>query len=608
MEKKFTKHLIEIGIIDKKTEYQIISLYQENCSKLNDGNKFRFNELMTKILLSIFNSLTEIQKKFICFHLPAKFMKILSKHLKDKLKNILTKKVLKTKLVLSKYLFKWYKRVNNKSKFISKDKNIFRQKSSKSFLSNKNINNKTNFIHENIKEFLFNNDKDNYIIKNNQSNFSTLNNEKITKTFQNMIKSKTSNKNQKKIKFFYDKNFLNINDINKINSINNNDFNNKAATIENKKLYTNNKDYIKQIKKDYNINYKKTSNNDTINSGIRDSAESNENFVSTNLNTLNNRFNNNQDNKTISQSEYVPNFDLINNYNIQTYKKISANTSTSNSKSLIKEKNNYCIQKNANIKKNKMRKKSAIIQNILYEDFKNNCSISPTKGKIKKTKNSNIYNLIYLNNYNNLNRNNYISDDFNSLNYQTPFCDSLKNSKITKEYSTCERLYEDSKTRIKKQKEKKRQQEKILYQISGGVSGERRNVDYERLNYLYKSKERSNTFEKTKTKVELEEGLTFQPMINNSEYNKRIHGNFLERNLSSKSKDKYLNENNDGNTIINNKINFHKKFNKKQKEKIVKGVINRLYENSLIKSMSTCCNKFTKGFRNINLKPYKKKL
>ena len=607
MEKKFTKHLIEIGIIDKKIEYQIISLYKENLLKYNYSNKFKFNELMTQILLSIFNNLTEIQKKFICFHLPAKFLKILSKHIKEKLKNILTRKILKTKLILSKYLFNWYKSIHNKSKHMLIDKNIFRQKSSKTFLNTKNVSNSKNYIHQNIKDYLFNNNnnnKDNLIIKNYQSNFNTLNNEKKNKNFQNITKSKKSDESKKKRKFLDDINFLDINDI---NFINNKALSNKATTIENKKLYTNNKDYIKQIKKYYNLKYKKSSNNETMNSGIRDSIESNENCISTNLNTINNRYNN-QENKTLSQSEYAPNLDLINNYNIHTFKKICKNSSASNSKSIIKEKNNYCVQKNKNNKKKKMKNKSSLIQNILYEDFEKNCSISPiAKEKIIKTNNNNIYNLIYLNNYNNLNQNNYISDGYNSFNYQTPFCDSNKNSKISEVYSTCERLYEDSKKRIKKQKERKREQEKILYEISGGVSQEKRNVDYERLNYLYKSKERSNTFEKTKTKVELEEGLTFQPKINKSEYSRRIYGNFLERNLSSKSKEKCLSEYNYG-IKTNSNINYHKKFNKKQKEKIVKNVINRLYENSLIKSLPTGCNKYTKGFKNINLKPYKKKL
>ena len=56
-------------------------------------------------------------------------------------------------------------------------------------------------------------------------------------------------------------------------------------------------------------------------------------------------------------------------------------------------------------------------------------------------------------------------------------------------------------------------------------------------------------------------------------------------------------------------INGSKRLNKKQKEIIVNGVINRLYTNSLMKSMSTYCNKYSKGTNNTtNLIPYRKKL
>ena len=140
--------------------------------------------------------------------------------------------------------------------------------------------------------------------------------------------------------------------------------------------------------------------------------------------------------------------------------------------------------------------------------------------------------------------------------------------------------------------------------MSCGISGDKKNVDYNRINNLYRSKERSNTYEKIKNKVEQEEGLTFKPMITKDEYSKRIYGNFMERNLSSKSKDNNINDYN----YTNNNITCSKKFTKRQKEKIVKGVINRLYSNSLIKSKSICCNKYTKGINHKNLMPYKKKL
>ena len=598
MEQKFTKHLIDIGLIDKKTETQILSLYRENYYKFYKPKKLIFNELMTEILLSIINNLTEIQKKFLCFHLPAKFIKLSNKNLKDKLKTILRNKEIKNTLIMSRFLFKWYKNKNQSQKKVPIDKNIFRQKSSKNNIKN-NCNNK-NYINSNIKNFLFNNNNDNNVIINNyQSNLNTLNNEKKNKTFHSTIKKKNINKTQKKILFLYDKDILNDKDI---NFLNNNIFIDKTnPTIENKKIFANHINYKKQIKEIKKGN-NKNSDNDTILSGFIDSNESNENCLSTNLNTINNRYNNNQENKTLSQSEYLPNYDIKANYNNNTYKKIVTNYSNLKSKINEKDNNNYYYQQKNNIKKNKKKNKSNLIQNILYEDFGKH--LTPiAKSKTKKINDNNIFNLIYYNNYNNLNNNNYFNDEY-LINYKTPFCQTIKNSKSTTVNTTCRRLFEDGKKRIKEHNQRIREQEKYIDDMARSVSGEKKNVNFERINYLYRSKERSNTYEKTKSKVEQEEGLTFKPLINKNIYSKRIYGNFMERNLSNKSKDNCVKDYD----YINSNINNNKKLNKRQKAIIVNGVINRLYSNSLIKSMSTNCNKYTKGNNHSNLIPYKKKL
>ena len=607
MEQKFTKHLIEIGVIDKKTESQILSLYREKYLNFNFLNKFEFNESMTEILFSIFNNLTEIQKKYICFHLPAKFIKLSKKNLQNKLKNIFGKKIIKNKLILWKYLFKWYKNMEKTKNNISLEKNIFRQKSKKSFLNANNKFENKYSINDNIRNFLDIYDNyDNLTIKNYQSNLTTLNNEKKNKSLKNKIKH--SNKTPNKMKFLYSKDIIKSYNMNLMSNNITNDRSISTIT-NNKKKYTNNMNYMRQMKRENKDNKdNKYSNNDTIEniaSGLRDSNESNYNCLSTNLNTINNRYNNNQENKTLSHSEYIPSFDLLNNYNIKTYKKLSSNSSSI--KPSIKGDNNYFNEQKTN-KNNKIKNKTILMQNILNEDLESNYTLSPiTKSKSKKSNNNNIFNLIYCNNYNNMKQNNYMHEDYNLFNCQTPFCQTLKNSKSSKENSACNRLFEDGKKRLKMQNKKIKDRENIFVKMACRVSGERKNVDLERINNLYRSKERSNTFEKTKNKVEQEEGLTFKPIINKSEYSKRINGNFMDRNLSGKSKEKKNNEYKYKNNKMN-KINYHKKFTKMQKEKIVNGVINRLYSNSLYKSISDCCNKYTKGIKDSNLKSYKKKL
>ena len=141
MEKKFLDHLINIGVIDKNAKNKIISIY--NPLKEKNENKNQFNKKMTEILLSFFNTLTEVQKKFMCFHLPVKYIKLIQMKIKNKLRNIFHINEIKNKIILMKYLFRWYrcrqyiKERNNKNEINIDDssydspKNIFRQQSYK---------------------------------------------------------------------------------------------------------------------------------------------------------------------------------------------------------------------------------------------------------------------------------------------------------------------------------------------------------------------------------------------------------------------------------------------------------------------------------------------
>ena len=101
--------------------------------------------------------------------------------------------------------------------------------------------------------------------------------------------------------------------------------------------------------------------------------------------------------------------------------------------------------------------------------------------------------------------------------------------------------------------------------------------------------------------IEKEEGLTFRPYINKSEYSKRIDSNFMERNYyNNNNKNKCLNEYN-----YNNYYNLYppKKIDKKQKERIVNAMINKINENPLIKNQTNNCNYNTpnKGDNNVKI-------
>ena len=566
MEKKFCEHLLEIGLIDSKTLSQIITLY--NSQKETETNDHQFNKKMTGILLLFFDSLTEMQKKFICFHLPAKFIKLIKFKIKKHLTNIIHKIQLKNKLILMKYLFRWYRHKNNfnniKDSNFDKElenKNILRQGSFKfnkaNGLKKKIIYGTNNNIYNSIIEFI---EKTNNL---NSSNLPTKNETKENESKNNDI----NNKKTKKDKGTYDKKKFGNFNIN-LNKENINNFNNGQILVRNKentkKMYINN-NQISNLMQNYTLINQKIKNFDLINNEFIDSIETNENYISTNFNSAN-RYQNNKKNKNVANIVVRTKNSKINGSNFNLF-----NTSNTN--------------QNCNNKK--------IIN-------------------IKPRNNNNIYNLIYCNNYNNLNNNNYVENnmDLNLFTEKTPFCDkkiktieSIRNPKT----SPGKRLYEQG---MKKLKNKKNMKNFSPEQIQNS-SEKPKSVDYKHINSLYKNNKRSKTMDKVKSKVEKEEGLTFHPEINKDNYTDRINSNFLERNYSSPRNGKYMNEYTE--RIKSGHSSKNKKINKIEKEIIVKGMINRLYKNKNMDESgdnSLFCKKYLlKGMKTSNyLKGYKKKI
>ena len=107
-------------------------------------------------------------------------------------------------------------------------------------------------------------------------------------------------------------------------------------------------------------------------------------------------------------------------------------------------------------------------------------------------------------------------------------------------------------------------------------------VDYEKIRSLSGNKEKKLIYEKTRKKVEEEEGITFKPMLNlNNKYIGRIKGNFYERNKIDKK-----------NSIFENFTKFEekdrkktKKYTEEEKKQIVSNIVKRLYNESLDKNL-----------------------
>ena len=572
MENKFSEHLIKIGFIDKKTLSQLINLH--NIKKIFNQNDNQFYKKMTEILLFFFDNITDIQKKFICFHLPAKF--ILLNKLKEKmiLKNILRKKELKHNIIMMKYLFKWYRVIYNiKNGIINifdeqlENTKILKKQSYQSIKDDKLkkriiCNNKNNKIYNSIKEFI---EKANNLNISNISNKNkSLNKEHIRNSdinyFGKKVKTQKENNINNKINFGNLNINLNRENISNYNYEENKNVNNGVR----KKIYINNNQISKLIHNHSLIN-KKMKKLDTTKDSI-ESVDYNINYLSTNLNT-GNRYENNKEKINLS------------NYLINIIKNDDKNS-------------NFNLFNMPNNSKNSTAQKTI---------------------KLKPKNNNNIYNLIYYNNFQNLNNSNYFQGnsnfcDLNLFTEKTPFCErEIKSIESYRKprYSHGNRLYE--------QGIKKIGHEKNVKNFSSGLNpnapGKKKSVNYKYINTLYKNKTRSKTLERVKNKVEKEEGLTFRPEIYKNNYTDRINSNFLERNYSSPRNRKDKNE-------YNEKIRFsktckNKKMKKKKKEKIITGMINRLYKNKNFdekEDNSFLCQKYIKkGIIASNyLKGYKK--
>ena len=105
-----------------------------------------------------------------------------------------------------------------------------------------------------------------------------------------------------------------------------------------------------------------------------------------------------------------------------------------------------------------------------------------------------------------------------------------------------------------------------------------KNFNYETINRLHENKEQKMNFQKTKKKVEEDEGVTFNPYISESSYLKEVHGNFYERNK------KWMNDREsfyeEEKKKINKKFNYNdkkKEYTKEERQKIISNIINRLY-------------------------------
>ena len=162
------------------------------------------------------------------------------------------------------------------------------------------------------------------------------------------------------------------------------------------------------------------------------------------------------------------------------------------------------------------------------------------------------------------------------------------------------RLYEESKLRKRKNYERKKDIDDYITNLSNNLN-KKISVDFKKINDLYKYKKKSEINEKTRNKVQKEEGITFKPFIYKNKFSKNIHSNFYKRNSKFiEDKEKFI--------FLNHKsISPKVKISNKEKKEIVKNIVDRLYNESKSRSRNNNeCNKYIKSIQESfnNLKNY----
>ena len=171
-------------------------------------------------------------------------------------------------------------------------------------------------------------------------------------------------------------------------------------------------------------------------------------------------------------------------------------------------------------------------------------------------------------------------------------CDSYYSISTVKTIPAHVRLYNDSKRRNSSYIQKEIEYKNLIEELANRTSKKFSKVNYNKLNKLHENKEKKIILEKTKKKVEKEEGITFKPELHlNNKYTDRIFSDFYDRNKNFK-KNKIF-ENYD--KFQDNRIN--KKYSENEKKQIIQNIVKRLYKEPMTQKLfhNNECNKYIKN-------------
>jgi len=536
MEVDFCEHLINIGFINKESFSNIILDYHKNYS----NNNFATN--MTNTLSNYINNLSNEEKNYMSANLVGNYLNYLNNKKIKALKtifNIYKVKVLYQKL---KYLYRWkINTINNNNekennealttiKASKSNKNKFKRSNKRynqneintsqdkmNCLSMKIDNNKINKCLDKYK-ILFNNYD---MKKKHKISYNDSSMRKLESTKENSIKNnkKINNELQSSLALKEQKELMECTFSPKINKfprrIKSTGTDKKYSTINNEQNnYNNNRGDLLEI-------FNKLHNDKIY---YRDKIKKQEELL---------------EKKFREENTFKPK--LYNSCN----KKYTKNNLTFNER-----QKNFLEKKEMN---------SGRIQKIMDDNYSRVCSFVPEVNVfIKRYKEFN-------ENFMLRNPNSYSIEEFHSN--PTP---NIRTNKFSSPFN---RLYEDSKNRTIRQDQRRKDYNNYLDEMANLTCKKDNSVDYNKINELYLYEQKKNIINKTKKKVEEEEGISFRPNIYINELGKNIYSDFYERN------EKFLKDRQDfiDNSIkMQNKSLNKDKFSKEQKKEIVKNIVERL--------------------------------
>ena len=451
MENKFCDYLVNIGLVDLKTSKDLKDVNHDISKTKNNQN---FSDSFFISLMEYLNNLTENQKKYMSLNLPLRFLLNIEKEKKQKLLSLLSKKEKDEKYIKLKHLFIWMK--NNK---IKKASNPISKETSGISLNNYKMS---------FEEFMNGKNKKGNVIKYKY----------INKIYGDQLKNKMR--------------------IKKINSYNNNYYSQKTNDIiKNKEiLTTEDKKELLQLSE---CTFKPSINNTMNNSLLITNANSEFRSTFEKLYKDSEKYRIKKNIKAI-EYEHMMNKDL-------TFKPSLCETPKSISnlkfeKFEIRQQNflNY-----KNFIKNKLKKN-------IEDSVETRCSFSPKINRVFDfiySSSTNKKHNITTNEDKNLNSNSNTNSNTNNNN-----CESYYSISTIKTIPAFVRLYDDSKRRNNSFIQKEKEYEKSINEMANRTSKKFYKVDYDKIRNLSGNKEKKLIYEKTRKKVEEEEGITFKPVLN----------------------------------------------------------------------------------------------